>query len=513
MKHSLIKLELINSVISHIDTTIHWRSKIINSPQTNFVTSIIEQNINSKNQQVYVVYQNSKHKFIINQVTTEKLDVLWNTTYIEKRNNRRIKLNKKEDNLLNGANDTIKIGNLNYQRVIVEIGQDNQKVANPSVEDSTKEMVFTPKFRPPNYQIYNINFSKDFVQSQFDNNFLFPNYQPYAGPGSVYFNPGMNALFKIGASDLFDDFKLLGGIRIPMSFSSGGEFLFMGQHLRDRLDHRLVVYRQKSISTTGFYKAVTHDIRYRVSYPFSEILSFRATANIRKDKQIFIPYSDFTLQAAPRSLYNSGLNLELVFDNTIPIELNIMRGSRLKIFAEYLQELGGNYAPTFNLGLDLRHYTRIKRNFIWVNRLAGATSLGERKLLYYLGGVDNWVFRPSPDFDQSITVDPSQNFGFQTIATPMRGFIQNTRNGNSFLLYNTEFRLPIFTFFSSYPIKSDLLRHFQLVAFGDVGVAWTGPHPFSSENYFNTHEFNKELEKFQKIYLCGICRDKKRTNN
>ena len=35
----------------------------------------------------------------------------------------------------------------------------------------------------------------------------------------------------------------------------------------------------------------------------------------------------------------------------------------------------------------------------------------------------------------------------------------------------------------------------------------------SSENYFNTHEFNKELKKFQKTYLCGICRDKKRTNN
>ena len=35
----------------------------------------------------------------------------------------------------------------------------------------------------------------------------------------------------------------------------------------------------------------------------------------------------------------------------------------------------------------------------------------------------------------------------------------------------------------------------------------------SSENYFNTHEFNKELEKFQKTYLCGICRDEKRTNS
>ena len=32
----------------------------------------------------------------------------------------------------------------------------------------------------------------------------------------------------------------------------------------------------------------------------------------------------------------------------------------------------------------------------------------------------------------------------------------------------------------------------------------------SGENYFETIEFNKELEKFKKTYLCGICRDKKR---
>jgi hypothetical protein len=58
----------------------------------------------------------------------------------------------------------------------------------------------------------------------------------------------MNALFKIGASDLFDDFKLLGGVRIPTSFTSGGEFLFMAQHLRERLDHRLVIYRRNQLT-------------------------------------------------------------------------------------------------------------------------------------------------------------------------------------------------------------------------------------------------------------------------
>jgi hypothetical protein len=475
-----------DSVISHIDTIIHYRNKIVVSPQTNYVTSILEQNINQENQLVYLIYQNSQFKIITDEITSEKIDVIWNTTYIEKRNTRRIKLNQKI-NLQHMPDDTIKVGDMDYQRVIVEIGQNGEQVSNPvSGTGKDTSQIEEPKFYPPKYQIYQVNFAKDFVLSQFDNNFLFPNYQPYGGPGSVYFNPGMNALFKIGASDLFDDYKLLGGVRIPTNFSSGGEFLFMAQHLKNRIDHRLVVYRQKAIHNIGFYKSLTHDIRYRMSYPFSEIFCIRTTFNIRKDRQIFIPYSDNSLLLDSRNHYNSGLNLELVFDNTIPIELNIMRGTRFKLFAEYLQELGGNWDPTYNVGLDFRHYQRISRNFIWVNRIAGATSFGGSKLLYYMGGVDNWILRSNPDFNMDITVDPTQNYGYQTIATPMRGFIQNARNGNSFVVINSEFRLPVFTFFSSYPIKSDLARHFQIVAFGDVGTAWTGPHPFSPENYFNT---------------------------
>jgi hypothetical protein len=35
-----------------------------------------------------------------------------------------------------------------------------------------------------------------------------------------------------------------------------------------------------------------------------------------------------------------------------------------------------------------------------------------------------------------------------------------------------------------------MVRHFQIIAFGDVGTAWTGPHPFSAENHFNTQVIN-----------------------
>jgi Tol biopolymer transport system component len=477
-----------DSSISFIDTATHYKYQTTLSPQTNFVTSIREHNINSSNQSVYLVYQNRKFKVIQDEIGTDKIDVLWNTTYMQKRIDKRKKIAINNTPFVE-ENDTIYLDNLKYQKEIVEIGESNGKLdsLNLTANDS---VIDKKKWKPSAFTIYESNFAKDYVLSQFDNNFLFPNYQPYSGPGSVYFNPGMNMLLKIGASDLFDNLKLLGGVRIPTSFNSGGEFLLMGEQLTNRVDHRLIFYRQKTVNSTSLFKWITHDVRYRMNFPFSEVLSVRSTINIRKDKQVFIPFSDNSLLRPSEDSYNSGLKVELVFDNTIPMELNIRRGTRFKLFGEWLQELGGDYAPTYNLGFDFRNYIRIKRNFIWVNRRASATSLGDRRLLYYLGGVDNWVLRPTPDFNDEITVDPSQNFGFQTIATPMRGFIQNMRNGNSFALYNSELRLPVFSFFSSYPIKSDLIRHFQLIAFTDIGVAWTGPHPFHQDNFFNTQVIN-----------------------
>ena len=34
----------------------------------------------------------------------------------------------------------------------------------------------------------------------------------------------------------------------------------------------------------------------------------------------------------------------------------------------------------------------------------------------------------------------------------------------------------------------------------------------SSEKFYNSKEFQGEIKKFKKNYLCGVCRDKKRTN-
>jgi hypothetical protein len=108
-----------------------------------------------------------------------------------------------------------------------------------------------------------------------------------------------------------------------------------------------------------------------------------------------------------------------------------------------------------------------------------------------MGGVDNWL---NPGFDNRTSVAQDQNYIFQTLATNMRGFNQNIRNGNSFFVINSEIRLPVFRYFFNRPVRSDFLNNLQLIGFGDLGTAWTGWNPYSESNQlFTTYIKGKPL--------------------
>ncbi len=91
-----------------------------------------------------------------------------------------------------------------------------------------------------------------------------------------------------------------------------------------------------------------------------------------------------------------------------------------------------------------------------------------------------------PQFDQNTKVSNNQNYTFQTVATNMRGFSQNVRNGTSFVVSNTELRMPIFKYLFNRPLNSDFFNNFQVIGFFDVGTAWAGKSPKSVENAYNT---------------------------
>ena len=151
--------------------------------------------------------------------------------------------------------------------------------------------------------------------------------------------------------------------------------------------------------------------------------------------------------------------------------MNIRFGTRYKFYSELLYGLNKEHKNCYNLGLDFRNYQKIYKNFIVANRVVYAHSDGSSEVEYLQGGVDNWI---GPQNAANADQAPDPRYGFQTLSTPLRGYKQYARVGNNMFLFNTEFRLPVITTFLKRPIQSTILKNLQVVAFCDMGDAWSG---------------------------------------
>lgn len=355
--------------------------------------------------------------------------------------------------------------------------------------DGKRDPVTGRKYALPSLRIYQPAFYINYLASQVDFSFLNASYQPFTG-GAVYYNPGFNMLMKIGTQDLFEDYKITGGVRFGGDFDSN-EYLLSLQNLKHRFDHELIFHRQAYTQPTIDYyslvKTSSQAIYYVGKYPFSQVASVRGTASFRSDKNVFLATDQYNLFQKNIHKYWAGAKVEFVYDNSFELGLNLYEGTRAKVFGEYFQQVNGSYADVFIVGGDVRHYQPLHRTLIWANRLAASTSFGSGRLIYYMGAVDNWtnLSQNVPTFDYSVPIDTTQSFVFQTLATNMRGFSQNIRNGNSFVVFNSELRWPIIRYFANRPINSDFLNNFQLLGFFDLGTAWSGPHPWDERNHLN----------------------------
>ncbi len=364
---------------------------------------------------------------------------------------------------------------------------------------------------------YRTKFSTDYVISQLDNSLLINPYQNFIGNGPVYQQQNLSGLITLSISDLMEDYRFTGGFRIPTNFG-GSEYFIRFDDRRKLIDKSFLAYRQakrqvysittpvrqhivEARQTTSYYEA-------RAVYPFDVTRSLRASLGLRNYRIDFLANDTFSLELLPYTEKWLSLKAEYVFDNTFKVMTNILNGMRYKVYFEMQKAFILDIDPEPNLdfakgflnifGFDFRHYQKLHKQIIWANRVAGAGSFGSQKLIYYLGGVDNWL---GARFNQDIDVNRSNNYAFQTIATNLRGFEQNARNGNKYLLLNSEIRVPLFTYLSNKPIRSEFLRNFQVVLFGDIGTAWEGLSPYSEDNPFNTNVFNRGPVKVKVQYF------------
>jgi hypothetical protein len=353
------------------------------------------------------------------------------------------------------------------------------------------------EYRPP-------KFFTDYVVAGLNNTtFAVNKYQPYqggAGPIDPANGNDLNGLIRMGTIDLFEDYKVSGGIRLAPNLKDN-DILFEFTNLKKRFDWGFTYYRSNiftgidtSHGTSPWVGVKQHSSYFlgRISYAFDRVKSIRLTIGPRFDRYVFPAFDVNDLKQPDIKKTFGQFTLEYVYDNTLNPTMNIWNGLRWKIYTDWFTQLN-NISNTegkflFNAGFDARHYLPIYRNVIWAVRAAGDFSWGNQKVVYYLGGVDGWlkfrdneVFDPNTGtntgyryFDPTNRPDPDQTYAYQALAINLRGFKQNIANGNNNVIINSEVRVPVFATFLNKPINNAFLRNFQVVQFIDLGTAWNG---------------------------------------
>lgn len=495
-----------DSLISLVDTTIHYRYFANSYPLTNYDRNILSHDINTSTGEIAEIvfydsrYQLYRYPMDMNPVHGSKLPP---TEYRDRHTNRLMRedsihhIEKKVISMKDIANNQIvyKGDTIAFQEFKIDINnyifeREKLNYYNNQLRSRNLNLVLdSGKNERMMYIDYQVAFYPNLLVSQIDFSFLNASYQAFTG-GAFYYNPGLNLLFKVGANDIFEDYRLTGGVRFATDFDSN-EYLLSFENIKKRLDKQLIFHRQvfKNYTYESYIKTHTHEVLGVVKYPFSQTLAVKGTVSFRHDNTVFLATDIGNLNQAPITKVWGGLKGELIFDNTRVLGTNLYSGTRLKIFGEAYRQINQAKSDLFVVGGDFRHYLKIHRTLIWANRFAASTSFGRSPLIYYLGSVDNWINLSQsrvPTFNQSVAIDYTQNYAYQALATNVRGFSQNIRNGNNFAVINTELRLPIFRYLAGHPLSSGFLNNFQVVGFADVGTAWSGLHPFTGENAWDT---------------------------
>ena len=336
---------------------------------------------------------------------------------------------------------------------------------------------------------YRVQYSINKVITQADFSFLNTSYQQFAGGTSpIYLNTGVNALFMLGIHDLFEDYRISAGFRFSFNLQNN-EFMFSFENLAKRLDRQIVLYRQAISADASDYalKQTSNSLFYILKFPFDKSNSLRLTLKGRYETNVIGSMSDNSLREPTTHHLWAGAKLEYVFDSSKELFTNLWKGTKLKIFAEYDQRAERQTQNLLVVGIDARRSFQLYKNMTLAFRAAASTNVGSARLVYFMGGVDNWV---NAKFNSDIWVDQSKNYVYQTLATNMRGFRQNIRNGTSFVLFSGELRIPFVQLIAGHYVGMELFNSMQLNIFGDIGTAWTGLTPYSEENCLYTRYIN-----------------------
>lgn len=354
------------------------------------------------------------------------------------------------------------------------------------------------KFVPMRASAARLRFKWFDIKTRVDNSVLFEGLESYTEQDPTLSNQATGILFNTEVKDIFEDYKVEAGIRIPTTFNGSEIYMFFDND-KKLFDHRFALYRKSTtnVEDANFFPIIRsrrHALLglYRIKYPFDVYRSLALTTSLRFDKFFFLSSETASLNSPFDREKRLSAKLEYIYDNSYEAYINIYKGARYKVYLEAINEFDLDVTDGFDfdisngfttiLGFDARYYQPIYKHAIIAFRGAGATSFGNKKMLYYVGGTEGSFSRK---FDNSVPVPNDRDFAYKVLAPHLRGFDHNIRNGNNYLLGNIELRVPVLHTMGLKNVKISFLRNLQVVGFLDGGLAWHGLSPFDEGNLIN----------------------------
>ena len=344
-------------------------------------------------------------------------------------------------------------------------------------------------------------------------------------PSSWRIDPirGFGYTQEVTLTDLLENNVLRAGGFLSLTNALHNSDLFAEYtNLTNRIDYGARIDRQTLFVPDA---GLTQKYRYNrfalsASYPIS--VNSRFTVSPFYAMTRLIDLSSFALPDLVSDY--AGLRGEFVFDNSKINGMNMTVGTKLKLRYEEYAGLRAASEGFRRLSLDARHYQKIHRDLVLAVRFALSQSGGASPKQSTLGGMENWIKEPDGRKEQvasnpllvpntiqnEISYPDYRNVFFLDFAAPLRGFRQGKLTGNSYMLFNAELRLPLVRYLYRGNVTSNFLRNLQLVAFSDVGTAWTGSGPFGQQNTLNTEivgggniPFRAVVTNFKNPFLIG----------
>ena len=205
-----------DSTISAIDTSIHYRFFYTKEEMSRFKRNVREfSSTGELGDEVFLYYQDGRYQLMGGDLTKDKTGesvqdedesktqdkeqfdrdyIQMDVVYIEDRSY------MGEVNIYDYRFEDKKSTNLTYEKEVIVFDRLDEPSATASGE-----------FVLPQQRNYNLSFFKDQSILQINNAFLNQQYQAYRPP---YQNPGLGGMLMLGISDLFEDHKIYGGIRL-----------------------------------------------------------------------------------------------------------------------------------------------------------------------------------------------------------------------------------------------------------------------------------------------------------